>query len=115
MKNPPKVYPEIFVTSDFLNRPGMNQKITQIGPQILNVTYEHGVLGTITEIFTILPSGNLRLHAVFPNEFQSAEQFEIVKDYYNNFLLKGEQTYIDYFHEEIGYFLQSRNITTLDQ
>jgi hypothetical protein len=40
---------------------------------------------------------------------QTPEEMEIVKDYYNNFLLEGEQTYIDYFNPELGYFLLSRN------
>jgi hypothetical protein len=38
------------------------------------------------------------------------EEIDIVKDYYNNFLLDGHETYLEYLNEEIGYFLLSRNV-----
>jgi hypothetical protein len=107
-----KVYPEVFVTADFLERKEISEGIRHVTPDIINVTFNHEVLGQVTEIFTFLPTGDLRLHAVYPNECQEEEDFEVAKDYYNNFLLDGEQTYLDYFHPEIGYYLQSRNVET---
>jgi hypothetical protein len=42
------------------------------------------------------------------------EEIEIVKDYYNNFLLDGHETYLEYFNQEIGYFLLSRNVKEVE-
>jgi hypothetical protein len=104
-----KIYPEVHVTADFLEREDISDNVRQVSQDIINVTFNHEVLGEVTEIFTFLPGGDLRLHAVYPNEFQAEDEFETVKDYYNNYLLSGTQTYLDYFHPEIGYYLQSRN------
>jgi hypothetical protein len=43
-------------------------------------------------------------------EFSDGKQAKGVKDYYNNFLLDGQETYLEYFNEEIGYFILSRNV-----
>ena len=41
---------------------------------------------------------------------EDQEQIDIAKDYYNNFLLDGEETYLEYYNPEVGYFLLSRNV-----
>lgn len=99
---------EIVVGIDFLKRDIINS-VTKVGPDCLNVNFEHPVLGTIAEIYTVSP-GSLRLRCIYPQEMQEHDHVEIVKDYYNGFLLGGEETYLEYFNKSVGYFLLSRNV-----
>jgi hypothetical protein len=104
-------YPEIFVEAEFLtSRDDIVTEVIKLNDLTYKVTLEHPVFGTTIEIFEIdKKDGTLCLKSSFPSEMQTPEEMEIVKDYYNNFLLEGEQTYIDYFNPELGYFLLSRN------
>jgi hypothetical protein len=107
-----KRYPEIYVESDFLTtRDDIVHKVVKINDYTYKVLMEHPVFGQTVEVFELDKSDNtLCLRSSFPSEMQTEEEMEIVKDYYNNFLLGGENTYIDYYNSEVGYFLLSRNI-----
>ncbi len=50
------------------------------------------------------------LKCCFPHEMQNAEEMEIVKDYYNNFILDGHDTYLEYNNENLGWYVLSRNV-----
>jgi hypothetical protein len=42
---------------------------------------------------------------------QNEQEMEVVKDYYNNFILEGHETYLEYFNESIGgWYVLSRNV-----
>jgi len=41
---------------------------------------------------------------------QNSEEMEIVKDYYNNFILEGHETYLEYRNENLGWYVLSRNV-----
>lgn len=106
-----KRYPEIFVEMEFLtSRDDVVQEVIQINEEAFKVVIDHPVFGKTVEIFEVdFRDLTLCLKSIFPTEMQTEEEMEIVKDYYNNFLLEGEETYIDYFAKEVGYFLLSRN------
>lgn len=107
-----KRYPEVYVELDFLTaRDDIIEKVVKINDYTYKVLMEHPVFGRTVEVFELDKSDNtLCLRSVFPSEMQTEEEMDIVKDYYNNFLLGGENTYIEYYNGEIGYFLLSRNI-----
>lgn len=109
---PPKRYQDIFVTMDFLTtRDDIIRGVVKIDKDTYKVAMEHPVFGTTIEIFEHDPSDDtLCLRSVFPTEMQSEEEIEAVKDYLNNFILKGEQTFIEYYNPQAGYFLLSRNV-----
>jgi hypothetical protein len=109
---PPKRYPDIFVTMDFLTtRDDIVRGVVKIDEDTYKVVMEHPVFGTTIEIFEHDPSDDtLCLRSVFPTEMQSEEDVEIVKDYLNNFILEGEETFIEYYNPQAGYFLLSRNV-----
>jgi hypothetical protein len=110
MKNP-KRYPEIFVERDWLvSRGDIIKRVVKINNNTYRVIYTNPVFGDTMEIFEVDGDGDLCLKSIFTPEMQTEEELESVKDYYNNFILDGEQTYIEYFTKEIGYFLLSRNI-----
>jgi hypothetical protein len=104
-------YPEIFVEMDFLtSRPDIVYSVIQLNDSTYRVIFEHPVFGETVEIFEMDRGDNtLCLKSSFPSEMQTEEEMGVVKDYYNNFLLEGEQTYIEYFSKDVGYFLLSRN------
>lgn len=108
----PTVYPEIYVSIKFLRREDIVQKVIRTDESTCHVTFEHPVLGTVTEIFEVLFKKNLIcLKCIFPHEMQNNEEIEIVKDYYNNFILEGHETYLEYFNESIGgWYVLSRNV-----
>lgn len=109
---PPKRYPEIFVTMDFLTtRDDIIRGVVKIDEDTYKVVLEHPVFGTTIEIFEHDPSDNtLCLKSVYPVEMQSdPEEINIVKDYYNNFILEGSETYLEYLNKDLGLFLLSRN------
>lgn len=107
-----KRYPEIFVEADFLTtRDDVVRGVIKIAPDTYRVILEHPVFGETIEIFERDPKDNtLCLRSSFPAEMQKPEELEVVKDYYNNFILEGEQTYLEYYNPQVGYFLLSRNI-----
>lgn len=108
-----KRYREIFVEADFLTtRDDIIREVVKVTEDTYKVRMEHPVFGDTVEVFELDVSDNtLCLRSVFPIEMQdSAEEFAVVSDYYNNFLLEGENTYIDYYNKEVGYFLLSRNV-----
>jgi hypothetical protein len=104
-------WPEVFVEMEFLKRTDIINKVLRVDSTTYNVNFEHPVLGQIVEIFEIHDKNTLCLKSVYPVEMQDTqEEIDIVKDYYNNFLLDGHETYLEYLNEEIGYFLLSRNV-----
>jgi hypothetical protein len=105
-------WPEIFVEKEFLRRTDFINKVLRVDATTFNVNFEHPVLGQVVEIFDIFSPELLCLKSVYPVEMQDSpdEIVEIAKDYYNNFLLDGNETYLEYFNPEIGYFLLSRNV-----
>lgn len=107
-----RTWPEIFVESEFLQRKDIINKILRVDSATYNVNFEHPVLGQIVEIYEISDDRSLLcLKSVYPIEMQDTqEEIDIVKDYYNNFLLDGHETYLEYLNPEIGYFLLSRNV-----
>lgn len=107
----PKIYPEIYVESKFLRREDIITKVIRTDVDTYHVTFNHPVLGLVTEIFEILFKKNLIcLKCCFPHEMQDEEEMEIVKDYYNNYILEGHETYLEYFNEEVGWYILSRNV-----
>lgn len=107
-----KYWPEIFVEMDFLNRDDIVNKVIRVDEDTYNVNFEHPVLGQVVEIYEIQDS-YLCLKSIYPYEAQDdPDNLEIAKDYYNNFLLDCNETYLDYYNEELGYFLLSRNMKT---
>jgi hypothetical protein len=107
-----KRYPEVFVEADFLTtRDDIVLQVVKIPNNTYKVLLNHPVLGRTVEIFEMDPKDNtLCLRSVFPSEMQKEDEMEVVKDYYNNFLLDGQQTYLEYYNEQVGYFLLSRNL-----
>lgn len=104
-------WPEIYVDSAFLHRTDIINKILRVDRETYNVNFEHPVLGQVVEIYDIYDKNTLCLKSVYPVEMQDEpEEIEIAKDYYNNHLLDGQETYLEYFNPEIGYFLLSRNV-----
>ena len=104
-------WPEVFVEIEFLKRTDIINKVLRVDSTTYNVNFEHPVLGQIVEIYEIYEKDTLCLKSVYPVEMQDEfEGIDIVKDYYNNFLLDGHETYLEYFNQEIGYFLLSRNV-----
>jgi hypothetical protein len=107
-----KRYPEVYVELDFLTtRDDIIEKVVKVNDYTYKVLMDHPVFGRTVEVFELDKSDStLCLRSVYPSEMQTEEEMDIVKDYYNNFLLGGENTYIEYYNGEIGYFLLSRNI-----
>jgi hypothetical protein len=104
-------YPEIFVEADYLTvRDDLIRGVIKVRSDTYKVILDHPVFGMTIEIMELDPEDNtLCLRSIFPTEMQSEEEMESVKDYYR-YLLDGEDTYIDYYNPEFGYFLLSRNI-----
>jgi hypothetical protein len=111
VKNP-KRFPEIFVERDFLTtRDDIVYRVIKVQENTYKVLLEHPVLGKTLEVFELdTEDQTLCLKSVFPSEMQTKEEMEVALDYYNNFLLDGENTYMDYYNKEVGYFLLSRNV-----
>lgn len=108
-------WPEVFVEIEFLKRTDVINKVLRVDSTTYNVNFEHPVLGQIVEIFEIYDRDTLCLKSIYPVEMQDTqEEIDIVKDYYNNFLLDGHETYLEYLNEEIGYFLLSRNVKEVE-
>lgn len=106
-----KQWPEVFVEFDFLKRSDIINKIVRVDSHRYNVNFEHPVFGQVVEIFDVYSPDLLCLKSVYPIEMQDTqEEIDILKDYYNNFLLDGNETYLEYLNEEIGFFLLSRNV-----
>lgn len=104
-------WPEVFVEIEFLKRTDIINKVLRVDSTTYNVNFEHPVLGQVVEIYDIYDKDTLCLKSVYPVDMQDeVEEIDIVKDYYNNFLLDGHETYLEYFNQEIGYFLLSRNV-----
>lgn len=108
-----RYWPEIYVDIQFLEREDLVEKVLRTDENTYNVHFEHPVLGDVVEVFARTDAQTLCLKSMYPIDMQSQEQIEIAKDYYNNFLLDGQETYLEYFNPEIGFFLQSRNVTEL--
>lgn len=107
-------WPEVYVDKEFLRRDDIINKILKVDSDTINVNFEHPVLGQVVEIFDIYNSEYLCLKSVYPVDLQEEEDgIETVKDYYNNFLLDGNETYLEYFNPGVGYFLLSRNVKEL--
>lgn len=112
-----RLWPEVHVDIEFLKRGDIINKILRVDEETFNVNFEHPVLGEVIEVYRLVSKDLLCLKSVYPVEMQdsSEDEWDIVKDYYNNFLLDGEETYLEYFNEEIGYFLLSRNVRELEK
>ena len=106
-----KRYPEIFVEADYLTtRDDLVKGVIKMDSETYKVVLDHPVFGHTIEIMELDSEDNtLCLRSVFPTEMQSEEEMEVVKDYYR-YLLEGEETYLEYYQPEVGYFLLSRNI-----
>jgi hypothetical protein len=114
MKNE-RQWPEVYVDMEFLKRQDIINKILRVDTHTYNVNFEHPVLGQVVEIYDITDQKTLCLKSVYPLEMQDdPEEIEIAKDYYNNVLLDGQETYLEYFNSDIGYFLLSRNVKEAD-
>lgn len=108
-------WPEVFVEIDFLKRKDIINKILRVDEETYNVNFEHPVLGQVVEVYHLVTDSLLCLKSVYPIDMQDdQEQIDIVKDYYNNYLLDGQETYLEYFNDEIGYFILSRNVKETD-
>jgi hypothetical protein len=109
---PPKRYREIFVEREFLTaRTEVIYQVTKVNSDTYRVILEHPVFGKTLEIFELDRDGDLCLKSVFPTEMQdSIEEIQSVKSYYNDYLLDGSESYLEYHNPEVGYFLLSRNI-----
>jgi hypothetical protein len=109
---PPKRYQEIFVEREFLTaRTEVIYQVTKVNSDTYRVILEHPVFGKTLEIFELDRDGDLCLKSVFPTEMQdSIEEIQSVKSYYNDYLLDGSESYLEYHNPEVGYFLLSRNI-----
>jgi hypothetical protein len=109
---PPKRYQEIFVEREFLTaRTEVIYQVTKVNSDTYRVILEHPVFGKTLEIFELDKDGDLCLKSVFPTEMQdSIEEIQSVKSYYNDYLLDGSESYLEYHNPEVGYFLLSRNI-----
>ena len=104
-------WPEIFVDINFIHRSDIINKLLRVDQEIFNINYDHPVLGQVVEVFKIVDNKTMVLKSVYPVEYQEGiDQIDVVKDYYNNFILDGHETYLEYYNEEVGYFLLSRNV-----
>jgi len=112
-----RLWPEVHVDIKFLKREDIINKILRVDESTFNVNFEHPVLGEVVEVYQLINRDLLCLKSVYPIDMQNSSEDErdIVKDYYNNFLLDGEETYLEYFNNEIGYFLLSRNVREIDK
>lgn len=110
-----KLWPEVHVEEAFLTtRDDIVTKVLKLNNSSFNVRFEHPVLGEVVEIFHRVAPNLLGLKSIYCFEAQEdPEILDIAKDYYNNFLLDGEETYLEYFNDEVGYFLLSRNVREL--
>jgi hypothetical protein len=108
-------WPEIFVDMAFLNRTDIINKILRVDRDTYNVNFDHPVLGEVVEVYHIEDGETLSLKSVYPVDMQdSQEEIEVAKDYYA-YLLDGEETYLEYFNPNVGYFLLSRNVKELEK
>jgi hypothetical protein len=104
-------WPEVYVDMGFLKRLDIVNKVLRVDHETYNVNFEHPVLGQVVEIYQIIDNKTLCLKSIYPIEMQEdLEQIDVAKDYYNNYLLDGEETYLEYYNDEVGYFLLSRNV-----
>jgi len=111
----PKIWPEIYVEGDFLKRKDL-RKVYQTTEDTYNVTFDHPVLGLVTEIYQYIISENLLcLKSCFPHDMQSIEEMSVVTDYYNNHLLEGSNTYLEYSNKNIGWYILSRNVEEIEK
>ena len=110
MKNQQR-WPEVLVGVDFLSeRKDIISEVRRPHPDIFSVTLEHPVLGTVIEVFKYYEQQRLLcLKSICAQDMQGPEEMDTVRDYYNNYLLDGKDTYIDCFNPAVGYFLLSRN------
>jgi len=115
-----KSWPEIYVEKDFLtSRDDVVKGVVKVDEDTFKVFLDHPVFGRTMELFEVVDTNEegelLCLKSSYPADMQSEEEMEVVKDYYNNFILEGQQTYLEYYAKELGgYFLLSRNIHTVD-
>lgn len=109
---PPKRYPEVYVEMDFLDRSDIIEERARVDSESIRVKMNHPVFGEGTvEIYDIDFNDNtLCLKSIYSPGMQTEEELDVMSDYVNNYLLEGEQTYLPYYHPEIGYYLLSRNV-----
>lgn len=109
---PAKRFKEIFVEREFLSARGdIIYQVAKINTDTYRVILEHPVFGRTMEIFELDDDDDLCLKSVFPMEMQdNLEEIQSVKSYYNDYLLEGEESYLEYHNPDVGYFLLSRNI-----
>ena len=105
-----KYYPEVLVTSDFIDREEIEDIEEEDDVPLLHITYEHPLFGLTTETFLYTDETDyLILKSITPHDNQDFDSIQQVKDYYNNFLLGGSETYLEYFNKDIGWYLLTRN------
>lgn len=105
-----KHYPEVLVTSDFIDREEIEDIEEEEDVPLLHITYSHPMLGLITETFLYIDEVDyLILKSITPHDCQDFESIQEAKRYYNEYLLGGSETYLEYFNKEIGWYLLTRN------
>lgn len=106
---PAKRYPDIYVESSWLrNRPDVVKNVLMIGPGVYKVLLDHPIFGETIEIFELDESdGTLCLRSSYSPEMQSPDEVAAMLDYYNS--IAGDETFLEYFQKDCGYFLISRN------
>lgn len=106
----PSFSPEIHISPSVLDDNPYVEKVIKMDEGYVHVYMNHPVLGSTLEVFRESGDGeHLSLAAVFPQDMQDPDNMEIVKDYYNNYILEGSQTYLDYYSVETGWYLLSKN------
>lgn len=104
------ISPEIHINPAVLDNNPAVEKIINMDEGFVHVYLDHPVLGSTLEIFRESGDGeHLTLVAIFPQDMQDPDEIEIVKDYYNNYILEGSMTYLDYFNEDTGWYLLTKN------
>lgn len=105
-----KHYPEILVTTDFADREEIEDIEEEDDVPLLHITYSHPIFGLITETFLYTDEVDyFILKSSTPHDCQDFDSIQEIKKYYNDYLLGGNETYLEYFNPEIGWYLLTRN------
>lgn len=109
MRNPSRA-PEIHIDISVLEGNPHVKKVVYLDDGYVHVYYDHPVLGDTLEIYANEQGDFLSLKAIYPNDMQDGEEeIGICKDYYNNYVLGGHDTYIDYYRPDTGWYLLTTN------
>lgn len=108
MKSPTRL-PEIHIKLATLEDNPYVEKVVTLDDGYYHVYYDHPVLGETLEIYRNEVDDFLSLKAIYPSDMQEPEEIEVCKDYYNNYILGGHDTYIDYYRQDTGWYLLTTN------